>query len=89
VVYGASFDTPAENKAFADAQTFGFPLLCDMDRTVGAAYDVVKAPDEPYPDFPRRISYLIDPDGVIQRSYAVTDVAGHADDVLADLAALQ
>ena len=60
-----------------------------MDRSVGAQYDAVKAPDEQYPDVPRRISYLIDPSGVIQRSYTVTDVAGHADEVLADLASLQ
>ncbi len=88
-MYGASFDTPAENKAFADAESFGFGLLCDMDRSVGARYDAVKGPDEKYPDFPRRISYLIDPSGIIRRSYEVTDVAGHADEVLADLASLQ
>lgn len=45
--------------------------------------------DDPYPDFPKRISYLIDPEGVIRRSYEVTDVDRHADEVLADLAALQ
>jgi peroxiredoxin len=50
---------------------------------------VVRDADDPYPDFPKRISYLIDPDGVIRRSYEVTDVDGHADAVLADLATLQ
>jgi peroxiredoxin Q/BCP len=87
-VLGASFDTPAENKAFADAQAFGFALLSDIDKRVGQAYEVVRQPDEKYPDFPLRISYLIGPDGVIRRSYTVTDVGGHADAVLADLAAL-
>ena len=38
--------------------------------------------------FPRRLSYLIDPSGVIRRAYRVTDVAGHADEVLHDLEAL-
>lgn len=33
----------------------------------------------------RRVSYLIDPDGVIRRAYTVTDAAGHADEVLRDL----
>jgi peroxiredoxin Q/BCP len=56
---------------------------------VGTAYDAVRGPDEQYPDFPRRISYLIDPGGVIARSYTVTDTAGHAGEVLADLAELQ
>ena len=89
MVFGASFDTPEDNKAFAVAQRFGFHLLSDVDRQVGTAYDAVRGPDEQYPDFPRRISYLIDPDGVILRSYTVTDTAGHADEVLADLAELQ
>jgi len=88
-VLGASFDTPEENKAFADAQGFGFPLLSDVDRNVGRAYEVVRAPDERYADFPERRSYLIDPDGVIRRVYSVTDVTAHADEVLADLAELR
>lgn len=41
--------------------------------------------DDKYATFPRRYSYLIDPDGVIRHAYDVTDVATHADDVLADL----
>ena len=86
---GASFDTPAENLAFADAQSFGFRLLSDVDRTVGTAYEVVRPADAPYPDFPLRIAYLIDPEGMIRRSYKVTDVGGFADMVLGDLRTLQ
>jgi peroxiredoxin Q/BCP len=89
VVLGASFDTPADNKTFADAQRFGFHLLSDVDRTVGTAYGAARGPDEQYPDFPRRISYLIDQEGIIRRAYTVTDTAGHASDVLADLTELQ
>ena len=82
---GASFDPPADNKAFAEAQDFGFRLLSDVDRSVGRAYEVVRAPDEQYADMALRIAYLIGPDGVIRKSYQVTDVAGFADQVLADL----
>jgi peroxiredoxin Q/BCP len=89
VVLGASFDTPADNKTFADAQSFGFHLLSDVDRKVGTAYEALRGADEQFPDFPKRVSYLIDPDGVILRNYTVTDTAGHADVVLADLAELQ
>lgn len=85
---GASFDTPADNKTFADAQRFGFHLLSDVDKQVGTAYEAARGPDEQYPDFPRRVSYLIDPEGVIARAYTVTDTAGHADEVLGDLAEL-
>jgi peroxiredoxin Q/BCP len=89
VVLGASFDTVDENKAFDDAQQFAFPLLADTDRSVGTSYEVTRDADERYAEFPQRISYLIDPDGVIRRSYVVSDVATHADDVLDDLDALQ
>ena len=88
VVIGISFDTPADNKVFADAQEFGFPLLSDVDQQVGRRYDVRRDGDDQYAEFPRRVSYLIDPEGVIRRAYVVADVARHADDVLADLAAL-
>jgi peroxiredoxin Q/BCP len=88
VVLGASFDTPEENRAFARAQEFNFALLSDVDRRVGRAYGVVRDDDDQYRSFPRRVSYLIDRHGVIQRTYAVADVAGHAARVLEDLAAL-
>jgi len=39
--------------------------------------------------YARRLSYLIDPSGVIRRSYEVSDIPAHAGEVLADLAALQ
>ena len=85
VILGASFDTPSENLAFATAQGFDYPLLSDVDRQVGTAYQVLRSADEKYVDYPRRHSYLIDGDGLIRRVYAVTDVATHAADVLADL----
>ncbi len=62
--------------------------MCDTDRTVGEAYEAKKAADEQYPDFPRRLTYLVDPQGLIARAYAVTDVRAHPDEVLADLTAL-
>lgn len=85
VILGASFDTPAENLAFAEAQEFPYQLLSDVDRSAGAAYDVVRDADDPRAAYPRRYSYLFDPTGVIRQSYDVTDVAGHAAAVLADL----
>lgn len=86
---GASFDSVDENRAFATAQQFPFRLLSDVDRTVGERYHAVRPAGHQYADYPERISYLIDPDGVIRRSYAVHDVAGHAAAVIADLTELQ
>lgn len=89
MILGASFDTPAENLAFAEAQNFNYRLLSDVDRTVGAQYDVRRADGEQYADYAKRHAFLIDPEGVIRQTYVVTDVAAHAADVLADLRALQ
>jgi thioredoxin-dependent peroxiredoxin len=84
-VLGASFDTPEDNRAFRDGQQFGYALLSDVDRAVGGAYGATRPADDRYPAYPRRVSYLIDPEGVVRRAYEVSDTAGHADEVLADL----
>jgi peroxiredoxin len=63
--------------------------LSDVDRVVGTEYEVVRDPGEKYAEYPKRHSYLIDPDGRIHRRYEVTDVASHAADVIADLEAAQ
>jgi len=88
-VLGASFDPPSDNKTFADTESFGFRLLSDVDRAVGTAYGVLRPDDDPYASMPKRVSFLIDPDGVIRRTYEVKDTAAHADEVLADLDALR
>jgi thioredoxin-dependent peroxiredoxin len=87
VVLGISFDSPEANRAFAEKQGFPYRLLSDADRTVGEAYETRRAPEEADPHRPKRRTYLIDPDGVIRKSYRVRDIAAHPDEVLADLAA--
>jgi peroxiredoxin len=49
----------------------------------------VRPEGDAYPEYPMRHAYLIDPNGVIQRSYDVKDVAAHAGEVLADLESAQ
>jgi peroxiredoxin len=39
--------------------------------------------------FAKRISYLIDRDGIVRKSYEVKDIAAHPAEVLADLHELQ
>ena len=60
-----------------------------MARTVGVAYEVTRGPDEQNAGYPQRIAYLIDADGIIRKAHQVSDVAGFAADVLADLGTLQ
>jgi peroxiredoxin len=46
---------------------------------------VAAPPDSDWRDYAMRIAYLIDPEGVIRHAYEVTDTAGFAEAVLADL----
>jgi peroxiredoxin Q/BCP len=85
---GVSFDPPDENRAFKDLQGFPFQLLSDVDRTVGKAYETKRAPEEPSPDWAKRRTYLIDPEGVIRKAYRVRDIPAHPEEVLKDLAEL-
>jgi peroxiredoxin Q/BCP len=84
-VLGISFDPPEANRRFADRYGFPFRLLSDEDRTVGEAYETKRAAEERGAGSPKRRTYLIDPEGVIQKVYRVTNVDAHPDEVLADL----
>jgi peroxiredoxin Q/BCP len=84
-VCGISFDSVAENAAFASKFNYPFDLLCDTQRAVGLAYGACDAADEQYA---RRITYLIDKQGVIARAYAKVKPAEHPAEVLRDLAGL-
>ncbi len=82
---GVSFDTIEDNAAFKSKFDFPFPLLSDTDKSLGQTYFATRPPDDDYADYPRRISYLINPEGKIANTYEVSDPAGHAEEVLAAL----
>ncbi len=63
-------------------------MLSDWDEQVGVAYEV-RDPGTEKVKFAKRLAYLIDPDGIIRKSYEVADVNTFAGDVLADLRQLQ
>ena len=68
---------------------FDFPLLSDPDMAIAEQLDANRPKGHPMYFLPRRITYLVDPGGVIARSYDVgRSIKGHADEVLADLGAL-
>ena len=87
-ILGVSFDTPEDNLAFAENNGFPFRLLSDPDRAVGTAYGTVRPADDPNPAYALRFTFLLDPDLQVRRVYEVTDRAGHAAEVLADLDAV-
>ena len=85
---GVSFDRPEDNLAFGEKHGFPFGLLSDVDREVGALYETKRADEEQYPEFAKRRTYVIDPDGVIRKAYRVTDIPAHPGQVLDDLRGL-
>lgn len=85
---GASFDTVEEQREFADAEGFPYPLISDPDRAIGRAYQAERGEGADYADYPRRITYLIDPDGMIAETYDMDgrDLDAHAAEVLTAIA---
>lgn len=79
-VFGVSFDKPGSNSAFAEKYQLPFPLLSDADKELAKAVGA-KMPLVP---LPKRISYLIGPDGVILKAYAKVNPKTHATEVLED-----
>jgi len=82
-VFGVSFDDPPTNAKFVQAQQFPFRLLTD-DGTLATKVGAADVRDQATP---RRISYLVGPDGKVLHTYGSVNPATHAQDVLADVAA--
>ena len=76
VVLGISFDGQRENAAFAEKFGFPFKLLCDTDRKVGLAYGACDSADDGYP---RRMTFVISPEGKIEEAIDTQDPGGHAE----------
>ena len=74
-----SFDTVAENAAFAQKFHFPYALLCDTTRSIGMAYG---ACDTPTDRTARRISYVIGPDGGVEHVFPKVDAKTHPAEVL-------
>jgi thioredoxin-dependent peroxiredoxin len=79
-VIGVSFDSVADNAAFARKYNFGFKLLSDTTHDVALAYGACESLKARYPE---RISFLIDAGGRIERVYDKVDPRDHAAQVLA------
>lgn len=86
---GISFDTPEDNRTFAESNGFPFRLLSDVDRKVGELYETKRAPEERSPGQAKRRTYLIDPEGRVAKAYRVTDIPAHPGQVLEDFHAMR
>jgi len=81
-VIGVSFDTAAENAAFAAKNEFQFPLISDTDRKLGVAYG---AADNPKDEYARRIAYVIDENCKIAQAHAKVDAKNYPREQLTSL----
>jgi len=87
-ILGISFDAPEANKAFREKHDFPFRLLSDYDEQVGVKYET-RDPGTDKVSYSKRYSYLIEPEGIIRKSYEVSEIPVHPGEVLADLYELQ
>lgn len=83
-ILGVSFDAPADNLAFVEAERFPFRLLSDRERKLAVAVGAASAPSQPVA---RRISYVVGPDGKVVQVYGEVVPAAHAQQILTDLGA--
>jgi thioredoxin-dependent peroxiredoxin len=81
-VLGVSFDSEAENDAFAKKFGFEFPLLCDTERAIGIKYGACNSVEDKYA---QRIAYVINVDGKIAKVYPKVDAATFPQTVLAEV----
>ena len=81
-VFGVSFDTPEENKAFADKFDFPYALLCDPSRAMGLAYGACESASDSYA---KRYTYLVSAEGRVELAIDTQDPAAQAAEILAAL----
>lgn len=84
-ILGVSLDDVDSHKAFADKYRLPFVLLADPAGDMVRAYGAMR-PDGRYAN---RVSYLIDPEGIVVKHYAEVDPETHTDEVLADIERFQ
>jgi thioredoxin-dependent peroxiredoxin len=79
VVFGVSADNESAHQQFTSKFNLPFPLLADTDFSIIKAYDVDGG------GYAKRVTYVIDPTGMISHVYATVNTETHATDILADL----
>lgn len=80
VVLGVSNDDEASHKMFKEKYGLPFQLLADTDRSITKAYDVDGG------GYPKRVTYIIDSEGVITHVDTQVQTSTHAQDILSTLA---
>jgi peroxiredoxin Q/BCP len=80
-VIGVSIDSPEKNAEFKSECGLAFPLVSDEGGALTSELDLMKQYGE-HGSFARRVTYLLDRDGVVRRVWEVGEIAGHPEEVL-------
>ena len=78
-VLGVSTDDETSHKAFKEKYGLPFSLLADTDKAITKAYDVDGG------GYSKRVTYIINGEGTIDRVFETVKTDTHAQDILADL----
>lgn len=87
IILGVSVDTVDSHKSFCTKESLNFKLLSDSSHDVTQKYGSVMEYNGM--TIAARNTFLIDPSGIIRKSYIKVSPMKHSEDVLADLAQLQ
>ncbi len=81
-VIGVSVDSEAKHDEFRNECGLRFPLVADPGAELTGSLDLLKQYGD-YGTFARRITYLLDADGIVRRIWDVDDAEAHPEEVLA------
>ncbi len=81
-VVGVSLDSAERHEEFRHECGLRFPLVADTGGELTNALDLMKDYGQ-YGFLARRVTFLLDADGVVQRIWEVGDEGSHPDEVLA------
>ncbi|HKP18252.1 MAG TPA: peroxiredoxin [Gaiellaceae bacterium] len=81
-VIGISLDSDERHDEFRRECGLDFPLVADSGGTLTTELGLLKDYGE-YGMLPRRVTFLLDADGVVEQVWDVKDAAAHPEEVLA------
>jgi thioredoxin-dependent peroxiredoxin len=86
-VVGVSVDDAKSHAEFAKKYNLLFPLLSDKDGLVASKYGALT--NLFFFKVAKRYTFLIDPDGVLKKSYLSVDTSRHSQQIIDDLIVMQ
>ena len=86
-VVGVSVDNGNSHSEFAKKYKLPFPLLSDKDGSVASQYGALT--NFVFIKIAKRYTFLISPDGILQKIYLSVDTSRHSQQIIDDLTVIQ